>query len=297
MVKKTYLAAVTALSIAGSQLSALPIGNPLDATWLCTGVFCEGDCDLDPCAPGQSWCDAWSLRIGYYGDFVFNRKLRVDQHDRRKEIRRTRIMTNAGYLAFNMWNRFDLFGTLGATGLKIDTPEKAFLVRLSGVDTGYSEFVVDVETDLSWSIGVRGTIWECGSFGLGAEAQYFACDSGVNFIENVFDPTPTYLEDADTRYQEWQFGVGATYSIPICECTTFVVPYIGIKWARARFKMGDFSTRDDIGNIFQLFNLKNDHDFGYAVGITLVGNQRWSFTAEARFRDELAAHLNSQFRF
>jgi major outer membrane protein len=290
MLKRTYLAAMAALALSGAKLDALPVGNPLDATWLCTGVFMEGNCYGDPCC--ESWCDAWSVRIGYYGDFVFNRRLRVKENHRHKRLRRSEFFTNAGYIAFNVWNKFDVFTSFGATKAYLKTPERAFLLEVAPNNV----FNVEIESDFSWSVGVRGTIWECGCFGVGAEAQYFEWKSDINFVDTSFT-TPFYLEDGDTRFKEWQVGLGATYKIPICGCGTFVVPYVGVKWAHAKLDMGDFSSTDINGNLFELFNLRSDFDFGYAVGITLVGCNRWSFTAEARFVDETALHINSQVRF
>jgi major outer membrane protein len=291
MLKKTCLAACAAFVWAGTEIFALPIGNPLDASWLCTGVFLEGTC-CDPCTPGLSWCEAWSGRIGFYGDYVFNRHLKVSQNEQDSSIRRTELYTNAAYLAFNVWNRIEIFGSLGASKMRLQTPDSAFL-RVAGPNYALN---IDIDSHFSWSLGGRGTIWECGCFGIGVEGQYFCFKSAINYLDNNFTE-PVYLEDADIRYEEYQIGFGATYQIPIVGCGTFVVPYVGVKWAHPRLDMGNYTILDSEDNLVTLFNLKRQKDFGYAVGLTLVGSSRWSFTAEARFVDELALHINTQFRF
>ncbi len=55
---------------------ALPIGNPSEASLCTQGVFFGGS-NCNTCDPCFCWFDAWSLRLGYYGDFVFNRNLRL----------------------------------------------------------------------------------------------------------------------------------------------------------------------------------------------------------------------------
>lgn len=292
MLKRTCLAAIAALSLSVSEVSALPLGNPLDASWLTQGLCWEGHCHNDFCDPCTNWCDSWSIRAGFYGDYVFNRYLEVDgNYD--PDIRNAELWTNAFYAAFNLYDRFDLFITLGQSKFRLDTPGSAFFI------TGTrNNALVSIESDssFSWSIGGRATLWECGCFGFGIEAQYFRFRPDLNFFEFA-GTDPIYLDHSRMNYREYQVGIGATYTIPItCGWAAFVVPYVGVKWAHARVDFGDY--RLDIGgNIYQLENLENRHSCGGVIGITLVGCRKWSFTAEGRYADELALHINSQVRF
>ncbi len=291
MLKRTCLAALTALLLSVAEVSALPVGNPLDATWLCDGLFWEGNC-CDPCDPSLRWCDAWSIRFGFYGDYVFNRYMEVNQRHQDSDIRDTKIYTNAAYAAFNLYNRFEIFGTLGKSQIHIETPGSAFF--LSDTRTNLLT-TIDSEWYLSWSVGARATLWECGCFGVGAEAQYFRTSPHLKYFDlQIIEPF--YLDNARVGYREYQAGLGATYTIPIAGCATFVVPYVAVKWAHATLNMGDFRLSILTAN-FELYDLESKHSTGAAIGITLVGCQRWSFTAEARFGDELALHINSQVRF
>src|ERR1700722_3061605 len=225
--KKICLIVITALTLLVTDLKALPVGNPLDATWLCNGLVWEGSC-YEPCDPCLCWQDTWSFRFGYYGDFVFNRYMEVDNHHNRPAIRHTELFTNAAYLAFNVWDRFDVFASLGDSTLRIQTPGSAFFLNTDD-DPNNNVLNIELNTHFSWSIGGRATLWECGCFGFGAEAQYFSYKSKVNYVDNAFE-TPLYLSDAGTKYHEYQFGIGATYQIPIAGCGTFVVPYFAVKW-------------------------------------------------------------------
>ena len=157
--------------IVPTTLIALPIGNPSEASLHPNGVFwdrserCIGDQNL-------SFFDAFSIRLGYYGDFVFDRHLKVDRKDNRSKIHKTAIHTNAVYLALSVCNRFDFFGTVGASKIDISTPSSAFGAQSTGGLNALS-VNIDTETTLSWSAGLRGTLLRWGCLSLGLEAQYF----------------------------------------------------------------------------------------------------------------------------
>ena len=46
-----------------------------------------------------------------------------------------------------------------------------------------------------------------------------------------------------------------------------------------------------------LYDVHSKKPWGCAVGVSIVGNNKVSFTLEGRFSDELAAYLNGQVRF
>ena len=279
---KKLPATLLTILISGSAF-ALPIGNPWEASIMCDGIFREGyyaDCR----DPSINWCDAWSIRVGFYGDYVFNLHMKVDGNEN-PTIHDTEIYTNAAYLAFNLWDRIDLFGTLGASHLYITTPRQPFVVV-----TNNKWFLIETETDFSWSIGLRGTIWECGCFALGGETQYFQTRPDINFVR-AEDSDSEYINEI-LKYSEWQIGIGAAYRINIASCSTALIPYLGVKWNRAWIDMGDFSF------IFTRFlDLKKDRNFGYSVGVTLLGCNKGSVTVEGRFVNEKAVYVNGQFRF
>lgn len=266
--------------IVSASAFALPIGNPTEASLMRDGVFCDGHC-ADWCDPCVSWCDAWSFRVGFWGDYVFNRNLQVDKSPH-ATIHETTLNTNAAYLAFNMYDRVDLFATLGASHLSLATPGSTF-----GPNSDYD--YLETETNFSWSIGLRGTLWECGCLGVGAEAQYFRTNPDVNFVRNE-DSAPRYVNE-DLSYSEWQVGLGAGYRINIAACATAFIPYLGVKWSGVHADLG-------FGNDGEFFpDLENDRCFGYAFGLTLLGCNKSAVTVEARFIDEKAVHVNAQFRY
>lgn len=291
LLKSAFLSA--AFFAGNASLHALPVGNPAEPSLLIDGTIWEG-MSGDPCDPCATWCDAISLRVGFYGDYVFDRVLKTDvskmfsmgaaptspnsaadsstSAERNnpaygKHMHDAEWFTNAGYIALNIWDRFDIFCTLGATSGYFKGNSSSFnligLIGISGssLDNKYpnasiSNGVVELYTDtsFSWSVGARGALWECGCATLGAEFQYAQSKPRVqelNVLSNVAQftvhkpqgyvgqslPLPitagtsnaSDLKNATINYHEWQVGAALSYRL------NMLVPYIGIQWSRATF--------------------------------------------------------------
>lgn len=282
---------VTVLSfLACGAAYALPVGNPSEASLLWDGIVFEGYC-ADPCDPCGCWWDALSFRVGFYGDYVFERHLKVDgtapSLRNNSKIDHTTIMTNAGYLALNFWNRFDVFATLGGTHISMEAQDSVFFFAPQFSSSG--NFIVESNTAFSWSAGARATLWECGCTALGIEGQYFQTRPNLVRAESfgLFDVSP------DTRFKhaEWQVGLGVSHRIG------FFVPYIAAKWSQERMSFGSDVYTTPAGSAFSVPNLKSYKRWGYAVGFSLVGCEKLSVSAEGRFGDERALYVNGQIRF
>lgn len=288
--KKVFVTLLTLIS--PLSLYALPVGNPWDASLLTTGVICEGHC-AEFCDPNVSWCDAWSLRVGFYGDYVFNRHMEVDRNDDDSSISKVELYTNAAYLALNFYDRFDIFATLGTTNIQLRPQSSAF-----GDTFRNTPALVATETDFSWSLGVRATLWECGCLGIGAEAQYFETHPKLNFYTDDFLNEPEYFHEGDRLiYQEWQIGFGVAYRVNISCSATALVPYAAVKWGRALIDMDDVRVRVSQELPVTLFDLETEREWGYAIGLTLVGCDKAGVTVEGRWASEKAVHVNAQFRY
>nr|ADB92456.1 major outer membrane protein [Chlamydia pecorum] len=291
LLKSAFLSA--AFFAGDASLHALPVGNPAEPSLLIDGTIWEG-MSGDPCDPCATWCDAISLRVGFYGDYVFDRVLKTDVSKMflmgtaptspnnaadsnttaeranpayGKHMHDAEWFTNAGYIALNIWDRFDVFCTLGATSGYFKGNSSSFnligLIGISGttLDNKYpnasiSNGVVELYTDttFSWSVGARGALWECGCATLGAEFQYAQSKPRVqelNVLSNVAQftvhkpqgyigqqlPLPTDagtdaatgLKNATINYHEWQVGAALSYRL------NMLIPYIGVQWSRATF--------------------------------------------------------------
>ncbi len=280
-----------------SSLQALPVGNPAEPSLMIDGILWEGF-GGDPCDPCTTWCDAVSLRLGYYGDYVFDRVLKTDvakmfemgaaptkadgaldadptQSTERanpaygKHFQDAEMFTNAAFMALNIWDRFDVFCTLGATNGYLKGNSASFnLVGLFGAfkqdkvdeaalpNVSLAQSVVELYTDtaFAWSVGARAALWECGCATLGASFQYaqskpkveelnvlcnaaqFTINKPQGYVGAEFPlkldagtDTATGTKDASIDYHEWQASLALSYRL------NMFTPYIGVKWSRASF--------------------------------------------------------------
>jgi len=289
--KKLFTTALAILACGATE--ALPLGNPSDPALLLDGFIWEGHC-LNPGDPCANWCNATSFRLGFYGDYVFNRHLEVDSKELRAQIEECEIFTNAALFVFNFYDRLDFYLTLGASSLFIDSNSSTFAPNSS--TTLGNRLIIETDSDFSWSVGARSVLWKCGWTTLGAETQYFYTKPHISRItskpngleESVYD------DNLNVRYHEWQVGVGIAHRIRMLSI------YGGVTWscASADFDRVQIPIPSNPALIMAtLNNLQSAKNWGYAVGVTIVDCARFSLTAEGRFSDEKALHINGQFRF
>ncbi|MCB1181189.1 MAG: hypothetical protein KDK55_04125 [Chlamydiia bacterium] len=266
----------------------LPVGNPEEASMVSDGIFWDGGDCIDFCDyfcnPCISWFEVVSLRMGFYGDYVFNRHMKLDNHGG-GDLEGTELYTNAGYVAMNFFEIADVFTTLGASHLHLKGNESVF----RGPAGRRIEF--ETETDFSWSIGGRITLVPCGCAAFGLESQYFCFRPNVKRITSGGDVSVYPDADLNLKYYEWQVGLGMSYRIHLLS------PYVAIKWSRAKI---DFNQRTiDLPNnsTRTLLNLETKKSLGFAAGVSLIDCEMAAVTVEGRFMDEKALYINGQIRF
>ena len=235
--------------------------------------------------------DFLSLRFGYYGDFVFNRKLKVDGRGTgfHKNISSTKLFTNAGYLVLNICDRVDLFSTLGETRLSVATNGLTWS-RAANYQTYFNS-----KESFSWSAGARLMLLHRGPWLLGMEGQYFTSHCPIDFFSNYVDERARYPRN-HSKYLEWQLGVGLSYTI--CPCSAFtVVPYTGLKWDKCKYITHQFRFIDGSGIANTIFNLKAQRYWGIPLGVTVMFNAAFSLEVETRWLDERAFTAKAQMQF
>ncbi|MCH9620299.1 MAG: Major outer membrane porin [Chlamydiales bacterium] len=269
-------------SFATSLLSALPVGNPADASLYTNGV-CSGGSVCDPCDPHFSWNDQFQGRIGFYGDYVFNRQMTIKG---RGNVRETSLKTNAGLMVVNLCNFIDVFWTLGGTTMN--------LVANGGEFSSDSTLIeIQFEPYFSWSVGGRATICKFGNLYGGVETQFFRTRPDIDNIIRYASGDITYLSiDNKAVYEEWQVGLGLTYKMG------WMAPYIAAKASTGKLKMGDYLfVFQGTGITYQLRDLVPRHVWGYVVGTTFAIGETVGLTLEGRFANELALYVNGEIRF
>lgn len=275
-------------------LYSLPIGNPIEP-----GLFPQGIWLDRPCCNLDNRClnfiNNWSVRIGYYGDFVFNRNLQIHGNGlgQGDVIDETRLNTNAAYIALNFCDLVDIFTTLGASDLRIHTPEASWSL------VSAHEGTLLTNTPFSWSIGARAILFDWRCFSVGIEGQYFRMQPLLTtYISDGFQGRFTYFNGNNrTTYSEWQFGGGLSYTIRT-ECPDLsIVPYVGVKWSQLHFDTNRFTFVDGFANTLTIFDLSAHKHCGFAVGATFTFCDRIGVTVEGRFADERAFYVNGQICF
>lgn len=280
-----------------SSLQALPVGNPAEPSLMIDGILWEGF-GGDPCDPCTTWCDAVSLRLGYYGDYVFDRVLKTDVNKDfemgkaptdptgnttapttltarenpayGKHLQDAEMFTNAAFMALNIWDRFDVFCTLGATngylkgnsasfnlvGLFGDNVDATTVTKTSIPNVSLSQSVIELYTDtaFAWSVGARAALWECGCATLGASFQYaqskpkveelnvlcnaaeFTINKPKGYVDQVFPLPETAGTDGATNVKDASIDYHEWQaSLALSYRLNMFTPYIGVKWSRASF--------------------------------------------------------------
>jgi major outer membrane protein len=290
--KKLMVTMLTILTC--GALQALSVGNPGEASLFTNGIYFESNDCNNCCDPCFSWCDAWSLRIGFQGNYVYNRHLEVDSDDiTGREIERTSLFTNAGYLALNICDRVDFFATLGSTTIELDLDSRIITPATPTIVLSTLRF----EPQFSWSVGGRATLWECNCFMIGLEGEYFRTSPRFDYYKGNSSILVSLDDNFSSTYREWQVGLGASYIIATSCPKVAFVPYLAITWSGAKFTASDLLVSADPTLVDRFPGLENSKLWGYAVGTSLTLCDVAGVAVEGRFGSEKALYVNGQFRF
>lgn len=266
----------------------LPVKNPSDPFLLSKSIFWEDSFDQlyehnDIC------CFDWSnisLRLGYYGNYIFDRKLKSCSDVSFGYIEDTRIYTNAGLVVVNFWDLADLYCNLGATNINLQSNANIF-----SIDLGFDQLEILTTSEFSWNIGLLTTIFEWDAISVGLNAQYFFTNPNIKKII-VGKSISTDPDSLELEYHEWQVSLALGYRI------NHFIPYFALSYAavNAQFNGLPFILNDDLFDITDR-RLKESENWGYAIGVTLVELERIDLNIEGHFGDEKAIGLNAQIRF
>lgn len=271
-------------TIASLGVYALPVGNIAEASLYTYGLCFASDC-ADVCDPCFKWSEAFSIRLGFYGNYVFNRNLEVRRGN--KGIDRTTVFTNSGIAVLNVCNRLDCFVTLGASKISHEFNESILL----GSENMCAKFLHD--TAFSWSVGGRATLWEFNCLLIGLEGEYFRTSPNLGVFCNS-DSFYTF-DNRSTTYSEWQLGLGLAYRIASTCPEVAFVPYTAVTWSGVKV--------DKISDVefgwfpLEIARLNNRKLWGFAVGTSLTICNIIGVTVEGRFGSESALYVGSQLRF
>ena len=276
--------AVTLTLLTCGIVHALPVGNPLDPM-LYTNHFIDWKDSCDPCS---HWYDPFNIRLGFYGDYVFNRELKAENGN--GSILNTKINTNAGLITISFCDWIEVFGTIGVSNF-------AFITPYYGTTTRTSTNNVDLEHSfsptMSYSVGGRALIWNCNCFYLGVEGQYFYSQTELNSITSYDTGTITYFDnksDRNTGYNEWQVGLSASYLFE-GEGISYI-PYTALQFAGVSWNLSQVGD-----GLLTLSDHEEAKLLGWTLGLAIVVNDLIGVSCEARFANEKALSVIGQLSF
>jgi hypothetical protein len=247
-------------------LFALPSNNPSSPSIIKKGFF----------IPTSNW---YSLRIGYEGDFVFDRRLIQKKSNQR--VNNFKKYLNSAVLIFNVFNRLDILGIYGETRLKSDwvIEEGTNIYSYLEMETRYKRY---------WSCGIKAIFfeWKNTSFSIGGRASY----SKPEIMWLSKNGEMSVLNKFHVKFYEWQADMGISHKIDI------FFPYIALKYSRAK---ADFAIDDIIiGPNFQTeIEMESKNKIGMALGLSLSSENFFLLNAEVRLFDEEALFISGNFRF
>lgn len=261
--------------LAGSAIFAMPVLNPAAPELATEGVFycCPDDC--------------WALRIGFRGDYVFDRKFKDASHT----VDRYSLYSNEGTLTLNLWESIDIYGFVGATSQDFTSKyTDAVAIR---------ELVGDYETKTVWGVGLKAILLEwdwtrySGRSFITAAVDYETVQS-ANPTTITFNGIPMDVVGSgltSNRYRETQVSLAWGHQVKK------LVPYIAAKWSSARVSTTVVTFSDPFGHDLTYEGMKSCNHWGWALGVTLVDVARMTISAEARFVDESAMTVTGSLRF
>lgn len=256
--KKYFFALLIA---AHSYVMALYMGNPAEPEIIDTGFFISQDC-------------SFGMKVGYQGDFVFDRLLKSYAGSHGK-IDQFKLMMNQGALIFNYLDRFEIYGTVGSI-------RNHFWYR-PRVDHRRREF----ETNNHWTAGggARFLLAEWGNTGLGLDGKI---QYGKPRIEWITVNGVSFSSHGHVAYHEWQG------SIAVYHTAGFLTPYLGIKYTNVHATVVGLSRK-----VYphRHFKMTNRCRFGMALGCTLTQGKKVDATLEVQLIDEQGLTFSGNVRF
>lgn len=267
-VNKILLTLVACLTF--EALFANPAGNACDVVFFEEGIFAEGKSDT-------------SLRLGYIGDFIVDRKQQVrNQKQLQTEIAQRDF--NGVECTLNLYNRFDFMGRLGYANCN---------TRWSVGQN--SDLRLATRDDFAWAFGAKAMInqWEkttlsiSGSYMWGNAKVERAETTGVGFTP--IGQQYVLNQNVHQREKKWNFGATIGHQIEN------LMPYIGLQYIQDKTYFKENITLAN--QVVSLPNFSSRKKVGTVVGIGLAAGKKATLNLEGRFLNESALTLTGQARF
>jgi hypothetical protein len=242
-------------------LEALYFGNPMEPEIIDRGII------LSP----ENWASA---RVGYEGNYVFNRRLEA-RDGSTGGIDEFQYLLNQGVATVNFLDRFEVYGSFGAMS--------ASFSNRPHVDHKRREY--QTNDAFSWGVGGRAELFHWGEsvLGVGGSYQFARPPMKWNTLDGVSSSTSAIL-----HYGEWQVGVGMSHRIDP------FIPYIAVLYSHVGASVTkishDFLPHSD-------FKMVSREHWGLAMGCSFSTSEIFDLGVEVRLFDEEAISLAGSAKF
>lgn len=242
-------------------LYALYQGNPAEPQIIDTGFFIPQDSLI-------------SVKLGYQGDWVFDRKLKAMAGAHGK-IDQFSIFMNQAVVTFNMIDRVELYTNVGSMN--------ATLWHRPHVDDKRREY----QSQDKWTAGggLRVLLMQWGNTCLGVDGKFQYSAPSIKWVTlDGVSQTP----EGRLRYREWQVSFAFSHTVDI------FTPYIGATYSNVH---ANVSGLNQTVLSHRHFRLTNPSRFGLALGCTLCSGKKVDLNFEARMFDEQAGIVAGNVKF
>jgi hypothetical protein len=246
---------------AQSMLSALYMGNPAEPEIIDTGLFISPDC-------------SFGIKIGYQGDFVYDRLLKSYDGSRGK-IDQFQIMMNQGAVILNFVDRLEVYGTIGSM-------RNHFWYR-THVDNRRREF--ETNNHLTGGGGVRFILAQWCNTGLGFDGKIQYARPSIQWVtvNGVSSSSSAHM-----FYREYQGSIAVYHTMG------FFTPYLGAKYTNVHASVEGLSKRVYPHRNFMMTNRCR---FGMALGCTLSQGKKVDVNLEVQLIDEQGLTVGGNIKF
>lgn len=259
---RNLLALMTGL-FASTALLAGPSGNTAAPMMYEDGLYWAGNSD-------------YTLRVGYTGDFVFDRK--VETRTNKYKIDDFRVISNAAEITLGLFDRVDLFARLGSAHINARYFDRA---------STNSEITIETESDFMWALGGRAILYSWDNTHLGLSGQYSRVKPKVERMSEAGASTETPL--LKLRHRDWNIALTLAHQLDN------VTPYIGVVTGDSKSKFNQ--STQTITTAQPLVDLEARNNLGFIVGASMLADKKAALNVEGRFADQNSVAVTFDVRF
>ena len=252
--------ALSLLTAASTYAHALYNGNPAEPELIAEGFFLSK----------EIWT---SIKFGYRetasltADFAYQGvKGRIDDFS---------YLMNQGVLTFNFGDRADLYGSVGAIGVKMSNRPHS-----DGMQRKY-----ETNDHVTWGVGARAILFRWGEVNLSGDFKYQHAHPRVKWITVNGQ---AFTTNAELMYCEWQVSLGVSRHIDI------FTPYLALTYARTLSQMRQLRSNVMVPSHFRL---KVREPVGLALGCGLSTSKDIDLNIEFRMFSEEAVTFAGNVKF